>query len=199
VIKFNHSAIIMTLTLLSLSTVVICTNPKTEEAMNTKDNILAKIKQYNTIEPQYPSYVDQNHYGICLRASDNLKKGTVVATCDLEVTDKEYIADHPSEEHKYVALMDVSKDGKPTYGNVRGKWAFCNHSCDPNCDTSDTWEIITNREIQKGEELTTSYDSFVDNFPWPDTWNFVCLCAALNCKKIIKEYRMDIIYPIKNK
>lgn len=157
---------------------------------------MATCEQYSDIEPHYPSYVDSNHFGLCLRAAQDLKKGTVVATADLERTDKPYIAGHPSEEHKYVALIDVSKDGAPTWGRVRGKWAFCNHSCDPNCDIDAAWNIVTNRDIKKGQELTTSYDAFVPNYPWPETWNFECLCLAPNCKKIIKEYRMDIVYPV---
>lgn len=187
----------MTLTLLlSISSI---TDANVKESASLKNELLLKIKKFNNIEPQYPSYVDQNHYGLCLRASADLEKGTIVATGDLEATDKQYIADHPADEHKYVAVMDVSKDGVATYGNVRGKWAFCNHSCDPNCDISDTWEIITNRKVYQGEELTTSYDAFVYNLPWPDSWNFKCLCSSPNCKKIIKEYRMDIIYPVKKK
>lgn len=157
------------------------------------------IKKLNEREPEYPSYVDTNHFGLCLRASRDLPKGTVVATAKLERSDKAYIANHPLEEHKYVALMDVLPDGSPVWGTVRGKWALCNHSCDPNCDISDIWEIITNREVKKGQELCTSYDAFVHNYPWPESWNFECKCAASNCKKIIKEYRTDVIYPIKNK
>lgn len=158
-----------------------------------------EIAIYNLIEPHYPSYVSQNYYGLCLRAVRDLKKGTIVATADFEQTDKAYIADHSDQEHKYVAVMQITQDGKPIYGRIRGKWAFCNHSCDPNCDISDTWEIITNRDVAKGQELTTSYDAFVDNLPWPESWNFKCLCEAPNCKKVIKEYRMDILYPTCNK
>ncbi len=149
------------------------------------------------IEPQYPSYIDNNHYGRCLRAARDLPKGTIVATADFEQTDTPYIADNP--EHIYIGLMDVSKDGIPTWGKVRGKWAFCNHSCNPNCDISATWQIITNRDVAQGNELTTSYDAFVHNYPWPESWNFACLCEAPNCRKMIKEYRMDIVYPIKPK
>lgn len=153
-------------------------------------------EHYKNREVQYPSYVDTNYYGLCLRASHDLPKGTIVATADLEKTDKPYIADHPSEEYKYVALMGVSPEGVPLWGKVRGKWAFCNHSCDPNCDINEKWEIVTNRDVKKGQELTTSYDAYVPNFPWPESWNFTCLCQAPECKKIIKEYRMDIVYPV---
>lgn len=155
---------------------------------------IADPQQYAHIEPQYPSYVDKNHYGLCLRAKEDLPKGTVVATADLEKTDLAYIAGSADQIH--IALMDVAPDGTPIWGRVRGKWAFCNHSCDPNCYLSDDGEIITNREVKKGQELTTAYDAYVANFPWPETWNFVCLCEQPNCKKVIKEYRMDIIDPI---
>lgn len=157
------------------------------------------IENYNKREPHYPSYVDTNHFGFCLRAKENLKKGTIVATGSLQITEKAYIAGHDSEEHKYVALMGIDKNGNPTWGTVTGKWAFCNHSCDPNCDISDTWEIVTNRDIKAGQELTTSYDALVLNFPWPDTWNFECLCQSPQCKKVINKYRTDIVYPIKLK
>jgi len=157
--------------------------------------IMTDLTRYAAIEPQYPSYVDHNHYGLCLRAAQDLPKVTIVATASLEKTDKPYIAEHPSEDHRHVALMHVAQDGTPTWGRVRGKWAFCNHSCDPNCDLSDTWQIITNRGIKKGQELTTSYDAYVPNFPWPETWNFTCLCASPLCKGVIKEYRMDILDP----
>lgn len=149
------------------------------------------------IPKNYPSYVDMNSYGRCLRASQDLEAGIVVATADLEPIDKPYIADDPDSIH--IALMDVDEKGNPSWGKVRGKWAFCNHSCDPNCDITDQWEIITNRPIKQGQELTTSYDAFVYNFPWPQTWNFECKCEEENCKKIINTYRTDIVYPIKPK
>ncbi len=155
------------------------------------------IKKYNQREPYYPSYVDTNHYGLCLRAAEDLPAGTIVATADFQSTDKPYIAGHDSPEHKYVAVTNVLEDGTPEWGTVRGKWAFCNHSCDPNCDISDSWQIITNRPIAKGQELTTSYDALVRRLPWPQSWNFNCLCDALNCKKVINSYRTDIIYPVK--
>lgn len=151
-------------------------------------------QQYAHIEPQYPSYIDQNHYGLCLRAAQDLPKGIIVATADFEKTNLAYEAGNPDQIH--IALMDVELDGTPTWGRVRGKWAFCNHSCDPNCEMTDAGEIITTRVVKKGQELTTAYDAYVANFPWPEAWNFVCLCEQPNCKKIIKEYRMDIIDPI---
>lgn len=173
-------------------------NKKVGNSMNILP-LQQKIEAANLIEPHYPSYIDINHYGLCLRAAKDLPQGTIVATADFEPTDKTYIAGHPSEEYKYVAVMDVTADGTPIYGKVRGKWAFCNHSCDPNCTITDTWEIVTNRAVAQGEELTTSYDAFVHNLSWQENWNFDCLCNAYSCKKIICRYRMDMVYPVKTK
>lgn len=173
----------------------------------TKENYMKSFKKdiqdmyakLDAQEMQYPSYISTNHYGFCLRASKDLDQETIVATADFEPTENEFIANDPSEDHKYVALMDVTAKGKAVYGKVRGKWKFCNHSCDPNCNITNTWKIVTNRTIKKDEELTTSYDALVYNFPWQDTWNFECKCNSEQCKKIIDHYRTDIIYPIKPK
>jgi hypothetical protein len=145
------------------------------------------------IELTYPSYVDSNHYGLCLRASRDLPKGTVVAIPELEKTDKEYIAEHDSIDHRHIVLMHVSPDGVPTWARVRGNWAYCNHSCEPNCRLATNWEIVTHYDVRKGEELTMAYDALIPNFPWPDTWSFVCCCGADSCRKIINGYRVDIL------
>ena len=164
------------------------------------DQILAlKIAKYNKREPQYPSYVDANDFGLCLRAAHDLEPGTIVATADFEKTDKIFIANSPREEDRYIAVMDVTPDGKPVNGKIRGKWAFCNHSCDPNCTISDTWSIITNRTVKQGDELTTAYDAYVDNCPWQQSWSFECKCNAAGCKKFIDRYRYDIVYPVKKR
>lgn len=150
---------------------------------------------YNQIETNYPSYVCTNSYGRCLRALTTIKKGTVVATANFVATDKPYIAGHVSTGHTYVALMQVLPDGQCVWGNIRGKWAFCNHSCDPNCDLNNNWQIVTNRDIPKGAELTTAYDSYVPNLPWRSEENFTCLCKTLVCRRVIDTYRTDIMYP----
>ncbi len=111
-------------------------------------------------------------------------------------TDKPYIAGHPAEEHKYVALMKVSKEGVPTWGKVRGKWALSNHSCDPTCQLDNHHRMITCRAVKKGEELTTAYNAFIPHFSWPESWNFECLCQSPKCRKMITGYRTDILDPL---
>lgn len=153
--------------------------------------------KYNLIEPHLPSYVDTNHLGLCLRAAQDLPEGTIVATANLQECAEEYIADNPQAEFRHRAVMKVI-NGKPYYGNVRGKWAFCNHSCDPNCVLNESMEVVTRKAVKKGEELTTSYDAYVEGLPWQKNWNFVCKCFSLHCVGVINKYRMDILYPVSN-
>jgi len=162
---------------------------------------LKNPKEYynDYIDEGYPSYVSKGHLGLCLRASDYIAKGTVVASANFTATDKTFIAHNPpSHEYYYVALMNFTEQGQPIHGQIRGKWAFCNHSCDSNCDVTDDWLIVTNREVQKDEELTTTYNPYIKNFPWQDNWTFECKCNAACCKKIINEYRMDLLWPVHN-
>lgn len=46
------------------------------------------LDMHKNSEPHYPSYVGSNHYGLCLRATTDLKKGALVATADFEKTEK---------------------------------------------------------------------------------------------------------------
>lgn len=151
------------------------------------------LKKFNFIEPQYPSYVDQNHFGLCLRAKTDLPAGAVVATADFEPTDHPFVANSSDESYKYVAVMAVTKGWQPIYGRVRGKWAFCNHSCEPNCTLDANWQVITLRAVTANEELTTPYDFFVPSLPWQESWSFECLCQAPTCKKFINKYRADML------
>jgi len=158
---------------------------------------LAPIESYYSayVHEGYPSYLSKNQFGFCLRAAKKLESGIIVATANLIQTSKPYIAHHESPEHAYVAIMGFNDNHEVIWGKVRGKWAFCNHSCDPNCDLNSQWYVITNRTIQQDEELTTAYDAYIAHIPWSSTWNFECKCNAVTCKKIIANYRTDILHP----
>ena len=61
------------------------------------------------------------------------------------------------------------------------EWAPQNHSCDPNTQYSGL-NVIAKKEIEKGEELTLDYTSFLNN----EMESFICNCGAPDCKKIIQ-------------
>jgi len=160
--------------------------------VNLQNQIFLHKRYHETditkIEPQYPSYITHNHFGLCLKASQDLDLGVIVGTNDCTVTDKEYIAGHESLEHRHSMVIGVTQDGKPIFGRGWGKGVYTNHSCDPNCKSIDG-NIVTIRNVKKDEELTTSYDQFIPGVAWDPKWNFKCFCNTPNCRLFIDSYK----------
>ncbi|MBU1164573.1 SET domain-containing protein-lysine N-methyltransferase [Patescibacteria group bacterium] len=61
---------------------------------------------------------------------------------------------------------------------------FLNHSCKPNTtrQAADSFQFISTREIQPGEQLTADYSLLETN---PE-WEMTCNCGSEHCRKIIK-------------
>jgi ribosomal protein S27E len=61
---------------------------------------------------------------------------------------------------------------------------FSNHSCDPNCGLNERLELITIKDLKKGEELCWDYStSMLERH-----WTMQCLCGKENCRGIIKDF-----------
>ena len=149
---------------------------------------------HNNLEIQYPSYISNNHLGLCLRARISLLAKTIVGSALMIPTTNNYSHDNPDTQYKHVSIMGC-KDNKPIYGRVIGKYAFCNHSCDPNCMITPSFLIKTIRPVQAHEELTVPYNAHIAQIPWKNEWTFACACHSIKCKKIIDQYRTDIVHP----
>jgi D-alanine-D-alanine ligase len=61
------------------------------------------------------------------------------------------------------------------------EWAPQNHSCDANT-TFDGLNVVANRLIKTGEELTLDYSTLLDE----NAQSFECQCKSVNCKGIIE-------------
>jgi D-alanine-D-alanine ligase len=61
------------------------------------------------------------------------------------------------------------------------EWSPQNHHCDANCEYQGL-NVVTNRPIKKGEELTLDYAHFLDHTMEP----FQCSCGAPHCRGLIK-------------
>lgn len=61
------------------------------------------------------------------------------------------------------------------------EWSPQNHSCDANCAYVGL-NVVTQKAIAKGEELTLDYATFLDHTMEP----FQCSCGAPNCRGLIK-------------
>lgn len=60
-----------------------------------------------------------------------------------------------------------------------------NHSCDPNCGIRHASELVSIKDISKGEEITFDYSATIGpNIP-SDVWESKCNCGAINCRESI--------------
>jgi uncharacterized protein len=138
----------------------------------------------------FKSKVIENDYGKALVATEDLPVGTVVEAFEGDIIIP--YAQVPEEEKCYaICVGDAGEDKWMLYKtNAR----YANHSCDPNCFVGDDLKIVTIKEVKKGEELTYSYNTYleedenVEDFLWDPQWNFECKCGAKNCQKIIQGY-----------
>ena len=53
-----------------------------------------------------------------------------------------------------------------------------NHSCDPNCWLTSTFEVIARRDIAAGEELTLDYATMTVD----PAWAMACACGTQLCR-----------------
>jgi hypothetical protein len=68
---------------------------------------------------------------------------------------------------------------------------FINHSCDPNCNVNNDYDVIPIHPIKAGEEISFSYDIVHENEDpgeWDPKWTFKCECGAKNCRGFINKY-----------
>jgi D-alanine-D-alanine ligase len=75
----------------------------------------------------------------------------------------------------------ISKDTYILWDLQPEEWSPQNHSCDANCEYQGL-NVITNRDIKKGEELTLDYAQFLDHTMEP----FECQCGSSKCRGLIQ-------------
>jgi D-alanine-D-alanine ligase len=82
----------------------------------------------------------------------------------------------------------VSNEVFLLWSNNPAEWAPQNHSCNANTAYQGL-NVVAKRAIQKGEELTLDYTTFLDDTMEP----FVCTCGAAGCKGLIKGQKGNTI------
>ena len=85
---------------------------------------------------------------------------------------------YAGQEETYLFGLEDGKQVIDGYGIA----AFINHSCDPNCQTTEdedgrVW-IFALRDIAAGEELTYDYGLYDGDEDDPST----CICGAKSCR-----------------
>jgi D-alanine-D-alanine ligase len=123
-------------------------------------------------------------YGIY--AVKNLLKGEIVFKGEersqrmvtLEHVEKNWSLAEKENFRRYA--YPVGKEVFIIWDNNPAEWAPQNHSCNPNTEY-DGLNVISNRFIPAGEELTLDYATFLDEHMEP----FECNCGEKNCRKVI--------------
>jgi D-alanine-D-alanine ligase len=124
--------------------------------------------------------------GYGMYAKYNLPKGTLLFKGEEKaqrIVTKKYVDENWNENEKLSFrryAYPISKDVYILWALEPEEWSPQNHSCDANCEYIGL-NVYTNRDIQKGEELTLDYASFLDHTMEP----FTCNCGSANCRGII--------------
>ena len=99
------------------------------------------------------------------------------------IVTKQYVDENWDEREKLTFRRYAYPIGKDTYilwDLQPEEWSPQNHSCDANCDYHGL-NVITNRFVQKGEELTLDYGKFLDH----TMEAFECQCGSSKCRGLI--------------
>lgn len=100
------------------------------------------------------------------------------------IVTKKYVDEHWNEREKLNFrryAYPISKDTYILWDLQPEEWSPQNHSCDANCEYQGL-NVITNRDIKKGEELTLDYAQFLDHTMEP----FECQCGSSKCRGLIQ-------------
>ena len=100
------------------------------------------------------------------------------------IVTKKYVDENWDEREKLNFrryAYPISKDTYILWDLKPEEWSPQNHSCDANCEYQGL-NVITNRAIKKGEELTLDYAHFLDHTMEP----FECQCGSPKCRGLIK-------------
>ena len=100
------------------------------------------------------------------------------------IVTKKYVDEHWDEREKLNFrryAYPISKDTYILWDLQPEEWSPQNHSCDANCEYQGL-NVITNRDIKKGEELTLDYGQFLDHTMEP----FECQCGSSKCRGLIQ-------------
>ena len=124
-------------------------------------------------------------YGIYARW--DLPKNTILFQGEEKsqrIVTKKYVDENWNEREKLNFrryAYPISKEVYILWDLQPEEWSPQNHHCDANCSYVGL-NVVLNRDVKKGEELTLDYASFLDDTMEP----FQCNCGSTLCRGLIK-------------
>ena len=137
----------------------------------------------------YPSRVLDSLIGPGLFAAETLEEGTVVERLEGRVV--------PYSKIPEADLQNAFEVDDERWLVPQSDASHINHSCDPNCYIAANLDVIAQRKILKGEELTIMYNEVtMEKYmkrgailpQWDQRRNFTCRCGSKNCLGRIDRY-----------
>jgi D-alanine--D-alanine ligase len=131
-------------------------------------------------------------YGIY--ATMDIEKGTTIFHGEEKaqrIVTKKFVDEHWNETEKENFrryAYPISKDVFILWDNNPSEWAPQNHCCDANTGYQGL-NVIALKDIEKGQELTLDYASFLDEHAQP----FECHCGSSNCRGTVSGKHGNII------
>jgi hypothetical protein len=133
---------------------------------------------------------DSDIHGRGVFAADKIRKGTTIIEYKGDRTTWDIASLRPDSDpdNPYHTFIFELSDGRVIDAGVKGNAArWINHSCDPNCTTSETAKgrvyIEARRKIRSGEELTYDYRLSYDGRVTRKVREaFACRCGTAACR-----------------
>lgn len=149
---------------------------------------MASKRPANTIKPKWVVRRSQIH-GTGVFASQAIRKGARIIEytgerISQEEADRRY--DDESGDHAHVVLFSLEDGTCIDGGSGGGPARFVNHSCEPNCESSEVKGRIflhALRAIRQGEEITYDYRlDYASGLSAEDRARYACRCGTPQCR-----------------
>lgn len=145
----------------------------------------------DSIQLEFSGKVVVNDYGKSYVATRDIKPGTIV---EQFVGPSMKFEDIPEDEICYAACI-----GNGLWMIPMTNARYMNHSCEPNCEISKNGDVIAQRFIKAGEEITFDYVTISKErylqapkeYFWDPRWSFDCKCGSPKCHKRIDRYIIE--------
>ena len=141
----------------------------------------------------YPSRVGETPIGLGLIAEETLEEDAIVEKLEGRVV--------PYAKIQESELRSAFEVGDDRWVVPQSNARHLNHSCDPNCYISSNLDVIVQRRVYEGEELTVMYNEVtLETYmktgavlpEWDDRRSFDCYCGTPKCIGRIDRYVVPV-------
>ncbi len=137
------------------------------------------MKSY--ISPKAKRGLFSNIHGLGIFAVEDISKNEIIAVKKGSHLTKKEMKDLDIEFGSGIQVNDDLFIAHKDKEELKKSFVYINHNCNPNCGMKgNSGEVVSMRDVKKGEELTIDYAMFID-----DDSCMQCSCKSEKCREII--------------